>query len=116
MNYRALECGSQIRRRFGSLSLVPNCQGIRRRRMQYAIKIILARAASVVDQLRDTETMNYVVTLRLYRAQQWESFGNRSGLRLFLGRRVLRCSCLWLSLGRLFVSNIHRQMKLNRIG
>src|ERR1700730_4800360 len=116
MNYRAFECCSQIRRRFGSLGVIPNCQGIRRRRVQYEIKIILTRAALVVDQLRDTVTMDYLVALRFDAAKQWEGFGNRSGLRLFLDRRVSTCSCLFLGFGRLFVSKIERQLKLNRIG
>ena len=79
MDHRAFQCRSQIRRRLGCFGVVPNGHLIRRRKLQHAIEVVLARATLIVDQLRDTKAMNRVAALRAQRFDERKRLVQRVG-------------------------------------
>jgi hypothetical protein len=78
MNHRAFQRRREIRRRLGRFRVVPDRHLIRRRQLQHAIEVVLPRAALIVDQLRDTEPMNRIATLRTERFYKGNASFNES--------------------------------------
>src|SRR5687768_6116124 len=74
VNYRSFQSRGQVRGWLGRFGVVPNRHLITRWQLQHAIEIVLPRAAPVVDELSNAETMNGVTGLLTKRPDQRKSF------------------------------------------
>ena len=111
MNHRAFQSRRQIRGRLGGFGVVPNRHFISRRQLQHAIEIVLSRAAPVVDQLSNAESMNRVAALLHQAAVSAETPQTTS--RLNACSFAVRSLNFSFNFFERFISEIDRQLQLH---